>query len=122
MKIFIISLDMLVALPVLSVAMLLLFSSVKGTQSYLLTLGVSQTSRLNAIVTSQQIAGRIDSGVLNYSDALELADSVSGKYGLTAQLLSHNSVSGCGSAGIVCRLVTVSGNVYVLVVSYESTG
>ncbi|MDE1854923.1 MAG: hypothetical protein KGH57_01210 [Candidatus Micrarchaeota archaeon] len=119
MKIFIISLDMLIALPILSVAMIFLFSSMRGTQSYLLALGSSRGPRLNALVASQQISQAIDNGAYNYSTALQLAGGISAKYGLSSQILNQGSIQQCGNSNTVCRLTTISGNAYLLVVSYE---
>jgi hypothetical protein len=120
MKIFIISLDMLVALPVLSLAAMLLFSSARGTQSYLLVLGGAYGSRLDAITASQQISQSIDSGTYNYSSASQAASGVAGEYGLAAQLIGLDAVLRCGGFGEICRIVIVSGRAYVLVVSYEN--
>jgi hypothetical protein len=120
MKIFIISLDMLVALPVLSLAAMFLFSSARGTQSYLLSLGGAYGSRLDAITASQQISQSIDSGTYNYSSASQAASSVAGEYGLAAQVIGLDAVQRCGGFGEICRIVIVSGRAYVLVVSYEN--
>ena len=113
---------MLVALPILSVAVILLFSGIRGSQAYLLELGGSQTSRLNELVASQQIAHAIDTCACNYSDAARLAVGISQDYGLTVRLGGQGIGQACVDSGVVCRLVTVSGNVYPMVASYESAG
>ena len=120
MKLVIISLDLIVALPVLSVAALLLFSSIRGTQGYLLSLGNSESARLNALVVSQQIAEKIDASAANYSTAVRIAGSTSAAYNISRSLLAYSGPSPCGGARTVCRLVTISGNAYLLVLNYES--
>ncbi len=119
MKLVIISLDMLVALPILSVAMLLLFSSIRGTQGYLLALGGSQGARLNALVASQRIAQAIDASY-NYSVAMSSSESISSSYGLVSRIVGQYDAQACGSQYALCRLVTVSGSTYLLVVNYEN--
>lgn len=121
MRLVMISLDMVVALPILSVAVLLLLSSIRGTQGYLLELGVSEASRLRMLSASQQIAGAVDASA-NYSSALLAAGTVSARYGLSAQLSDPGEAPECSAAGTACRLVTVSGMAYLMVVRNESAG
>lgn len=119
MKLMIIALDMLVALPIVTAAFALLLSSVSGSQAYLPALGSSEAARLNAIVTSQQIIDRVIVSA-NYSSAEQAAQDIASAYNVTAQLSSVGSAAQCGSRNSVCRLATVSGTAYLLVISYEN--
>lgn len=116
----IVSLDLMLALPIASVAFLLLFSSIKSSQSYLASSANSEGRSLEALVVSQQIANKLDSSALNYSGAVGIAANISAAHGFGVRILSLGSGYSCGSLLTICRLVTLSGSVYVLLVYNES--
>ncbi|MDE1873535.1 MAG: hypothetical protein KGI04_00220 [Candidatus Micrarchaeota archaeon] len=119
-RLFLISLDLLAALPILCIASALVLSSISSSQNYLLALGESRGTLLNAIVASQQIAVELDAGPTNYSQAASMAGTIASTEGLSAQLLESVGGASCSGPSSFCRLVTVSGDVYLLVVSYAN--
>ncbi len=121
-KLVIISLDLLAALPILTIAFALFFSSVGGTQPYLLSLGVSQAAGLREATASQLISSQIDGGPANYSTAEGIASRVSSSYNVSSRLVGLDEAQACEIGRTLCRLVTISGNAYLLVVSYEGAG
>ncbi|MGA3020831.1 MAG: hypothetical protein ABSD68_02685 [Candidatus Micrarchaeales archaeon] len=121
MKLFIISLDLLLALPIVSVGFMLLFSSIASSQSYLTTLAVSQDRMLSLVSISQQIEERIDSREANMTLAYQIAASASNKTGLTAEITDLHNERGCISPLALCRVITVSRYAKLLVVKYASS-
>ncbi len=121
-KLVIISLDLLVALPILTLVLALLFSSVKGTQAYLPELGLTQEAWLRAAVASQLCASRVDLQAGNMTSANSIAAGIASSLNVSVSMVPYQDTRPCGSARALCRLVTVSGHAYLLVVSYEGAG
>lgn len=119
-KLMILSLDLMLALPIASVAFLLLFSSIRGSQDYQLASAAFTNRDLNAFTVSQQIATTLDASALNHSMALLIASNISKEHGLTSSMTIPEDAMTCTPLLAVCRLVTISGSSYVLVVSHES--
>lgn len=119
-KLVLVSLDLMLALPILTAGFAFLFSSIGGSQSYLLTLAKSQDRYLGLLSSSQRIASVLDSQQMNYSSAERFASEAAAEEGISARMSSD--ANACGAPLTVCRLVTVSGNSYFMVLSYESSG
>ncbi len=119
-KLVLVSLDLMLALPILTAGFAFLFSSIGGSQSYLLTLANSQDRYLNLFSSSQKIATVLDSQRMNYSSAASFASETAIGEGMSATL--GPSPDSCYAPFTLCRLVTVSGDSYFLVLSYESSG
>jgi hypothetical protein len=120
MKLFIISLDLLLALPIISIGLMLLFSSITSSQSYLTTLAVSQNRTLTLVSISQQIEDLIDSREANLTLAYQIAAAASDKAGLAVAITDLNA-SNCMFPLTICRIITVSGHAELLVVKYASS-
>lgn len=121
-KLLLISLDLMLALPILGLGFAALFSSIIGSQSYLLALARLENRTLSLSVASQQVAEALDADAVNYSAAYQAASVVAKENGVAAIIANRSFAQGCASALEVCRLVTVSGSVRLLVVSYENSG
>lgn len=119
-KMVIVSLDLMLALPVLTAGVVFLFSSISGSQSYLLAQAKSQGRYISLLSSSQRIAGALDSQEMNYSSAVALASGMAAEGGLSASIVA--SADSCGVPNAMCRLVTISGSSYFLVLSNESAG
>lgn len=111
----------MLALPIVSVAFILLFASIKGSQGYLLDSANFQSKELYAFAASQNIASALDASPLNLSSATVLAQNLSNQYRVGVILVQPSEIAACNSSSSMCRLVTLSGSVYVLVVRYETT-
>jgi hypothetical protein len=122
MKLFIISLDLLLALPIVSIGFVLLFSSITSSQGYLYALAASQNRTLTLVSVSQQIEDQIESREANVTLAYQIAASASAKSGLGAEITDFHNASGCMSPLTLCRIVMVSGDAELLVMKYESSG
>ena len=120
-KLFLVSLDLMVALPILGVAALLLFSSVYSSQDSVLHLAVSQYGQLSALVHSQVVVVAVDGNAVNLTSAESIVSGAAINTGLVFGLYPLGSGS-CASGPQACRIVTVSGVPYLLVVSNESAG
>ncbi len=119
-KLFLISLDLLVALPILGVASLLLFSSIYSSQTYALGIARGQYSQLGAFEVSQEAAPALDSNATNYTSAESITYGIESRTGFTLELL-RPKVNLCSGIWQACRIVTVSGVPYLLVVSNEGS-
>ena len=119
-KLVLVSLDLMIALPILTAGFAFLFSSIGGSQSYLFALANSQDRYVNLLSSSQKIVLTLDSQLMNYSSAARFAYETAIGEGISASLDSNPD--SCYEPFTLCRLVTVSGNSYFLVLSYESSG
>jgi hypothetical protein len=120
-KLFLISLDLMVALPILGVAAVLLFSNIYSSQGSALHLAELQRGQLGAFEYSQTAAAAVDGSAANFTDAESIISGIAGNTGLAFGLYPPSN-GACSFGSQVCRLVTVSGVPYLLVVSNESTG
>ncbi len=119
-KLVLVSLDLMLALPILTAGFAFLFSSIGGSQSYLFALANSQDRYVNLLSSSQKMAIALDSRPMNYSSAASFASETAIGEGLSASL--DVNPDSCYAPFTLCRLVTVSGDSYFLVLSYESSG
>ncbi len=122
MKLVIISLDLMLALPILALGLAVLFSSIVNSQTYLLAFAGLQNKTLDLFTTSQQIAHALDANQVNGTTAAELASDIALGNGVAAGVLDVGSAADCVNALTLCRIVTVSGAARLLVVSYENAG
>ena len=121
MKLVIISLDLLLALPVLTLGVTLLFSSVNDSQLRLLSLAEAHNRTLDLLTASQQIAVKVDSGAYNFSSAYAAAAELASSSGLKAEITQLNHTAACAEPFSQCRIVTIGGMAYLLVLSHENT-
>ena len=120
-KLVIISLDLMLALPIVSIAFILVFSSIRGSQGSMLDSASFEERELRAFTASQSIAGKLDASALNLSGAAELVKNASNQYEVSVTLAGLGGSAECSAGHSVCRLVTLSNSVYILVVRYENT-
>ena len=119
-KLVMVSLDLMAALPIASLAFILLFSSMRNSQAYLLNSADFQGRYLDEMTVSQQIAGLLDLGNLNYTSSLQSAEKMSAENGFVLSISPLDSPDPCAQPSAVCRIVTISGSAYLLVLSYEN--
>jgi hypothetical protein len=119
-KAVIVSLDLIIASALASIGILLLLASVRASQSYLLAVAEYQNRSMETISASQEIASAIDSPDTNISVAVSISNQIAGERGLVSRLDALGDAAECHSPQTVCRLVTVSGSTYLLVISNES--
>lgn len=120
-RLFLVSLDLLVALPILGIVSLLLFSSIYTSQRSLQGLAEWQYWQLKAFGASQQAAVLLDSSQVNYTAAETAVSGIADNASVSFGLLPANE-GACPAVSAVCRLVTLSGVPYLLVVYNASTG
>lgn len=120
MKAVIVSLDLLIASSLASIGILLLLASVRASQSYFLAVAEYQNHSMGTISASQGIASAIDSPGTNISVAVSISNQIAGERGLVSHIDALGDAAECHSPQAVCRLVTVSGSTYLLVISNES--
>ncbi len=118
-KLVAVSLDLVIALPMASIAFMLLFSSISGSQTYLARLAYFQGRDLAKLSVSQQIADAIDGNLLNFMTANNIASNLSRKSGVSALISPPEAGSYCPAQDL-CRLITINGSVYSLRLSYEN--
>ena len=121
MKAAIVSLDLLAASSIAALAVLLLLASVRASQSYFLSMAEYQNRSMSMISGSQEIAEALASSRANFSVAVSLSNWIASRQGLRSHLSPSADLSPCHSPLSLCRLVTVSGSTYLLVVSYENS-
>ncbi len=120
-KLVLISLDLVVALPIVATSFALLFSSIGGSQGYLLGLASFQNRYLYAVTVSHTAASSLDSGTMNYSVAIQLVQNISKESGLGLSVTNYSSPGPCYESKVLCRLVTLTDSAYLLVVNYANT-
>ena len=118
MKSMLISLDMMVALPFASFAILLLLSAFFGSQRYLSNSSQSNEGMIMLYYMSQSITKVISAQGMNSSLAYSLLSSYSKSYNLnpSLSLLNASSEGRCGYL-IACRIETIAGAAYLLQIS-----
>jgi len=121
MRLMIISLDLLLALPVLTLGITLLFSSINDSQMQLLALAESHNRTLNLLTASQQIVDKIDSGIYNRSAAAAAAAEFAGLSGLRSEITLLNHSDACAEPFSQCRILVLEGSAYLLVLSHENS-
>ena len=114
------SLDLLVASSIASLAILLLLSSARASQSYFLAIAGYQNRSMELISASQEIVSATDSPGMNLSVASAISEGIANERGLISRIGGISNLTSCGSSLNVCRFVTFSGSTYLLVVSYEN--
>src|SRR5271157_1809590 len=119
-KAVIISLDLLIASSIASIAILLLLASVRASQSYLLDVAGYQNRSMGIVAASQEIAAALDSPATNLSVSAAVSGGIASEHGLESRLGAPGDIAECHSPMAVCRFVTFSGSTYLLVVSNES--
>jgi hypothetical protein len=117
-KLMIVSLDLMLALPIVTAGFAFLFSSIASSQPYLADLAVSQNITLSMLSVSQRISAAIGLEGLNYSEAEGLASSLAYAGGVSYRI--QKDPVGCGMPSTLCRVITISGSAYVLVLSHAS--
>lgn len=115
MRLQLISFDLMVALPIASSAIVLLFGGFYSAQSYIVASSRSQGELIFLYYRSQFAASLLETSQANYTYALGLLANFSETYGLNATLASMNDTGGC-SFDDVCRVTTISSKSYLLVV------
>jgi hypothetical protein len=115
MRLQIISLDLMVALPIASAAILLLFSGFYSSQSYLTNSAGGSEKLLLLYYDSQLIINLIGTTNPNYTGAMNILENASIVYGINATLSELNQTPVCIGMK-VCRIVTVSSKSYILTV------
>lgn len=115
MRLQLISFDLMVALPILSAAILLLFGSSYSSMSYLGGYGRSQAEALGLYYKSQLLVTLIETARPDYLQAIGMLSNASSPYQVNASLLGLGNYSSCSGLN-VCRIVTVGSNAYLLVV------
>ena len=118
-KLAIVSLDLMVALPIVAASFLLILSSTKFSEAYLSDASMHQAALLGLYAKSQAAASVLSGGAVSYSSALMMAKSLSSE-GIDSHLTSLQNTSFCNMWESVCRIVVVSGNAYLLVINYEN--
>lgn len=113
MKFQMISLDLMVALPIISAAILLLFSSFYSSQTYLTESSRSEAELLSLYYDSQFMASVIGTTNANYTSSLNIVGNSSMIYRVNATLSALNQEDMCPVLA-VCRIVTVSSVPYML--------
>lgn len=108
-----ISLDYLFALPILSGAFILLFSSISGSQGQLLSQAENASTEFNAIRASQSLVQQLDAG--NYTAAAQTLVHVP-----QASLANMSNLGICANALEMCRLVTIQNITRLLVLRYAN--
>ncbi len=111
MHIQMVSLDLMIALPILSVALLLAFGYFRTQDAYLAAYGKDQNAYLRLCYDSQAIVLLLYSAQANYTEALSIISGSSGAYGADATLGSP--ADGCQDGG-VCRIVLIGQKPYLL--------
>lgn len=115
MRSMLISLDMMVALPFASLAIMLLLSAFYGSQRYLSNSSQSSEGMIMLYYMSQSITEVISAQGMNYSLAYSFISSYSKSYGLNSSLslLNGSSENRCGYL-MACRIETIAGVAYLL--------
>lgn len=118
MKLLLISLDLIVALPIASAAILLLFGSLSNAGSYMAASARSQAMSLSIYYKSELLVTLLSNADLNYTSAIQVAGRFSEVYGVNSTLVPlaiAENQSCSGSAA--CRVVTISSISYLVTVS-----
>ena len=115
MRLQLISLDLMVALPVASAAVVLLFGGFYSAQSYLASSSRSQAELLSLYYRSQVAVSVLDTSQPDYGQAVAILANLSEEYGMNATLAPLGQTEEC-SLGEVCRVATFSSKSYILVV------
>lgn len=116
-----VSLDLLVASSVAAMAILLALASVRASQSYFLYLAGYQNRSFREISSSQEMAAALDSSNANLSTGNSISKWMSSSQGTESSLEGLGNLSECAFPLTICRLVTLSGSTYLLVVSDENS-
>ncbi len=121
MKGILVSLDMIIALPIASATILLLISSYHSNVSQLSGLAANETAQLNLYDKSQILVGTLNKLHLNYSESTLLINNYSTFNLLNSTIENFDTVNSTTCIGIVvCRIVQINGNSYLLVIKNES--
>ncbi len=112
----IISLDLMIALPILALTLLLLFSGIYSAESGLGSLAVHQKSILQRYSGSQLIATEIARSHANLSSALSLAGYISRGLDVNASITQSTNVTLCNTGYTICRMLVIQNRSYFLVI------
>lgn len=113
----IISLDLMVALPIVAVSVVLLFGCLYATQYGISQSATYQKNALQRLEASQLIASGIEQAHDNYSSSLLLARSLAQGLGVNESINGSVDQQACDASLTVCRLITVNGSSYFLVIT-----
>ena len=106
----------MVALPIASTAIILLFSGLYSAQSYITASSRSQAEEISLYYKSQVAVSLIQASQPNYGQAIPIIQNFSRAYSANVTLMSLCDIETC-QLGDVCRIVTLSSKTYVLIVS-----
>lgn len=115
MRLQLISLDLIVALPIVSGAVLLLFLGFGSAQGYLLQMTRSEGGTLTLYYDSQYAVTLLESRNESYSEAAALLQNYSANEGINATMYGLGQAAVC-SGPRFCRTVTISSGSYLLVI------
>ncbi len=99
-----VSLDLMLALPIASVAILLLFGSFYGLCSYLTAAANANQESLRLYYLSQVMVSVGVDGARNYTSARNAVEEIARGYGINATLSGLGAARSCPTQD-VCRIV-----------------
>lgn len=115
MKAQVISMDLIVALPILSVALLALFWNSGSAMEYVDSYATAQSRALSLYYYSQAAVSLFVSSNMTYTGAQDALGQMSHGYGINATLDSLHGGASCMPRD-VCRVVVLGAVPYLLVI------
>lgn len=122
MRLMLISLDLMLALPIVSGTLFLLFGNFYNAQSYLSESARLQDNTISLYYRSELITSVISGADQDFTEANDTVNYFSGEYRINATLKQLNSENSdfCSGSG-VCRIVTSRHGSYLLTVGGNKT-
>lgn len=121
-KAFLVSFDMLVALPIASFGIIFLLTSYHSSSMQLEAFSASKSLQLDLYLKSQEALNAIEKAGLGYQEASQLLANYSSTSPFYFRLLPFsNKTSSICLGNNICRIAEISNNSYFLVVSNETS-
>ncbi len=107
--------DMAIGIPIGMLALVILVAAFYAGQSRIVLSGAYELHMLNLYDKSEELVSAITGTGSNYSQAAHLSASFASAYNLSVSLDPYTRSAACPQ-GEVCRIITVSGKLYSMVV------